>query len=45
MSNNKKDVIAIGNAMVDVFIKSNLEKINEYGLKCEVYPYKTWVKF
>ena len=32
MNNNKKDVIAIGNAMVDVFIKSNLETLNDYGL-------------
>ena len=32
MSNNKKDVIAIGNAMVDVFIKSNLKTVNNYGL-------------
>ena len=22
-----------------------LNQINEYDLKCEVYPYKTWVKF
>ena len=29
---NKKDVVAIGNAMVDVFIKSDLELINSYGL-------------
>ena len=29
---NKKDVVAIGNAMVDVFIKSDLQLINNYGL-------------
>ena len=29
---NKKDVVAIGNAMVDVFIKSNLNTINRYGI-------------
>ena len=33
MSNNKKDVIAIGNAMVDVFIKSNLKTVNNYGVR------------
>ena len=32
INSNKKDVIAIGNAMVDVFIKSDLNKINSYGL-------------
>ena len=29
---NKKDVVAIGNAMVDVFIKSDLSKINGYEI-------------
>ena len=28
----KKDLVAIGNAMVDVFIKSNLETIKSYGV-------------
>ena len=32
INSNKKDVIAIGNAMVDVFIKSDLKKINSYGI-------------
>ncbi len=29
---NKKDVVAIGNAMVDVFIKSDLDTVNSYGI-------------
>jgi len=29
---NKKDVIAIGNAMVDVFIKSDLNTVNSYDI-------------
>ena len=29
---NKKDIIAIGNAMVDVFIKSDLNTIKNYGV-------------
>ena len=33
MTNTKrKDVVAIGNAMVDVFIKSDLDAINSYGV-------------
>lgn len=31
-NSNKKDVVAIGNAMVDVFIKSDLNTINSYSV-------------
>ena len=31
-NSNKKDIIAIGNALVDVFIKSDLDTINSYGV-------------
>ena len=31
-SSEKKDVIAIGNAMVDVVVKSNLDTIKSYGV-------------
>ena len=31
-NSNKKDVVAIGNAMVDVFIKSDLDTIKSYGV-------------
>ena len=29
---NKKEVVAIGNAMVDVFVKSDLKIIKKYNL-------------